>query len=368
MSRKIHVALIGCGKISDAYFEGLRSYDILEVVACADLDFERAQAKAAQHGVRAATVADLLAAPDIDLIVNLTLPASHTAVNQAILAAGKHVYGEKPFALNTAEGRAVLAQAAARGLLVGCAPDTFLGSGLQTARAAVDQGRIGRPVAAFGFMLCRGHENWHPQPAFFYQPGGGPMFDMGPYYLTALVHLLGPARAVSSTNARAFTERIITSEPLAGTRVPVEIDTHYSTTVEFQNGVLATLVMSFDLPVGPALPRLVLYGTEGSLEIPDPNHFAGDNRHWPRGEKTPTVLPPAAGVERGRGSGVADQALAILRPGRGFRPTGELALHVLEIIEAADRSSVEGRRVTLTTTCVQPPALPPGLPPGTLDA
>ena len=365
---RIRVGLIGCGKISDAYFTGLRRYAVLEVTACADLDFPRAQAKAAAQGVRAATVDDLLAAPDVDLVVNLTIPAAHAAVNRSILEAGRHAYCEKPFALNTRDGRAVLDLARARGLLIGCAPDTFLGGGQQTARDAVDRGLIGRPLTALAFMLSRGHETWHPSPEFYYQPGGGPMFDMGPYYLTALVNLLGPARSVVSANSRAFAERTITSQPLAGQVIAVDVDTHYSTTVEFASGALATLLMSFDSPRGPALPRMVVYGSEGALEIPDPNTFDGANVlfRYPGGEASPHVSQHTN--DRARGSGVADLAYSILRPGRAFRPSGELAMHVLEIMEAADRASAEGRRIQLTTTCAQPTALPAGLPPDLLDA
>lgn len=365
--RKIRVGLIGCGKISNAYFTGCRRYPVLEVVACADLDLPRAQALAAEQGVRASTVDGLLAAPDVDLVINLTIPAAHAAVNRAILAAGKHAYCEKPFALTTADGQAVLDLARARGLLVGCAPDTFLGGGQQTARDAVDRGLIGRPLTALAFMLSRGHESWHPSPEFYYKPGGGPMFDMGPYYLTALINLLGPARNVVSANGRAFADRTITSQPLAGQTIHVEVSTHYSTTVEFASGALATLIMSFDTPRGPALPRIALYGSEGALEIPDPNTFAGDNLLTRHPDPQASILPPTHSIERNRGSGVADLAYSILRPGRAFRPSGELAQHVLEIMEAADRSSAEGRRVRLTTTCPQPAALPAGLSPDILD-
>lgn len=366
--RKIRVGLIGCGKISDAYFTGCRRYPVLDLVACADLDLPRAEAKAAAQGVRASSVADLLAAPDVDLVVNLTVPAAHAAVNRAILEAGKHAYCEKPFALNTADGRAVLELAKARGRLIGCAPDTFLGGGQQTARAAVDQGLIGRPLNALAFMLSRGTESWHPSPEFYYKPGGGPMFDMGPYYLTALINLLGPARSVVSANNQAFAERIIGSQPLAGQVIKVEVPTHYSTTVEFVRGGMATLVMSFDTPRGPAVPRIALYGSTGALDIPDPNTFGGDNTYFPPGAAPATVLNSVHSTERGRGSGVADMAYSILRPGRAFRPTGELAQHVLEIMEAADRSSMDGRRIHLTTTCTQPAALPPDLPPDLLEA
>ena len=364
---KIRVGIIGCGKISDAYFTGCRRYPVLEVVACADLDVVRAEAKAAAQGIRGCSVDALLAASDIDLVVNLTIPAAHAAVNRAILTAGKHAYSEKPFALNTADGRAVLELARARGLLVGCAPDTFLGGGQQTARAAVDRGLIGRPLSALAFMLSRGHEGWHPSPEFYYKPGAGPMFDMGPYYLTALVNLLGPARSVVSANNQAFSERTITSQPLAGQIIKVEVPTHYSTTVEFASGAVATLIMSFDTPSGPTLPWITLYGSEGTLTIPDPNTFEGDNMFYPPGTTPASIVASIHSNERGRGSGVADMAYSILRPGRPFRASGELAQHVLEIMEAADRASTEGRRILLNTACVQPTVLPANLAPSVLD-
>ena len=360
--------IIGCGKISDQYFDGLRRYTVLDVVACADLDAARAHAKAAERGVRADTVEGLLAAPDIDLVVNLTIPAAHAEVNRAALLAGKHVYCEKPFALNVADGRAVAALAKERGLLVGCAPDTFLGGGQQTARDAVDRGMIGRPLSALAFFQSAGHESWHPGPEFYYKPGGGPMFDMGPYYITALVNFFGPARAVTAVTGRAFDERPILSQPLAGQMMKVEVPTHYSATVEFASGAIATLVMSFDASPGPSLPRIALHGTAGTLEVPDPNRFDGETMHWKLREKEGRRVSHTHTIDRGRGSGVADMAYSILRPGRPHRASGELALHVLEIMEASDRSGAIGRRVELTTTCKKPAALPDSLGPDELDA
>lgn len=366
--RRIRTGIVGCGKISDQYFDGLHRYKVLDVVACADLDADRARAKAAERGVRADTVEGLLAAPDVDLVVNLTIPIAHAEVNRAALLAGKHVYCEKPFALNVADGAAVAALAQERGLLVGCAPDTFLGGGQQTARDAVDRGMIGRPLSALAFFQSAGHESWHPSPEFYYKPGGGPMFDMGPYYITALVNFFGPARAVTAVTGRAFDERPILSQPLAGQIMKVEVPTHYSATVEFASGAIATLVMSFDAHPGPALPRIALHGTAGTLEVPDPNRFDGETTHWKLREKEGQRVPHTHTIDRGRGSGVADMAYSILRQGRPHRASGELALHVLEIMEAADRSGERARRVELTTTCTKPAALPGSLGPDELDA
>ncbi len=366
MPRVIQVGIIGCGKISDAYFAGCRGYDVVRVVACADLDAARAAQKAGENGVRAASVDDLLCDPAIDLVVNLTIPRAHAAVNLAALRAGKHVYTEKPFALSAADGAAVLALAAERGLLVGCAPDTFLGGGLQTARKLIDDGAIGRPVSALAFMLSRGHETWHPNPQFYYQKGGGPMLDMGPYYLTALVNFLGPATRVAGSVRTAFAERLVTSEPLAGTRIPVETPTHVTGVVDFAAGATATVVTSFDTYPYP-LPRLVVFGTEGTLEAPDPNRFDGTVRLRRGADERYEDIAPTHPIDRGRGSGVADLALSILRPERPHRASGLLGQHVLEVMEAFEQSSASGRHVTIATRCERPAALPTGLAANQLD-
>ena len=368
MSRKVNVGIVGCGNISDAYFLGSKKFDILNLVACADLDPARAQAKAVQYGMRAcATVADLLHDPEVEIVINLTVPKAHAEVNTAALLAGKHAYCEKPFALNSADGAAVLALAKQKNLLVGSAPDTFLGGGIQTARKAIDDGLIGRPVAALGFMMCRGHESWHPSPQFYYQKGGGPMFDMGPYYLTALVNLLGPVKRVGGSTSTAFAERLITSQPLNGTRMPVETPTHLTGTLDFTSGATATLVMSFDTWTYP-LPSLVLFGTDSTLEVPDPNHFNGPVRLRNADGKTFDEIPCTHAAERSRGAGVADMAYSVLRRDRPHRASGELAEHVVEIMESFDRSSATGRHVTLTTTCARPTALPAHLAVNELDA
>lgn len=366
MSRVVHVGLIGCGKISDAYFAGSRGYAMMEIVACADLDVARAEAKAREHRVRACTVDAVLRDTDIDLIVNLTIPAAHAEVNTAALRAGKHVYTEKPFALDSAAGAAVLALARKQNLLVGCAPDTFLGGGLQTARKAVDDGLIGRPLSAMAFMLCRGHESWHPSPKFYYQKGGGPMFDMGPYYLTALINVFGPVARVCGSTQSAFSERLITSQPLAGTTIPVETPTHVSGVIEFVGGGNATIVTSFDTWPYP-LPRLVVFGSDGTLEAPDPNRFDGEVRVRDSRSEEFRELPHTHTVERGRGAGVADLACSILRRTRPHRASGELAQHVVEVMEAFEKSSRTGRHVEIESRCERPAALPVGLGANELD-
>ncbi|MEO6003003.1 MAG: Gfo/Idh/MocA family oxidoreductase [Opitutus sp.] len=367
MTRPIHVGLIGCGKISDAYFAGCAHYPVIKIVACADVDLTRAAEKAKQHGVRGCSVDELLADREIDLIVNLTIPAAHAAINTRALNAGKHVYTEKPFALDSRDGAAVLELARSKNLLVGCAPDTFLGGGLQTARKLIDDGMIGRPVSAMAFMLCRGHESWHPSPQFYYERGGGPMLDMGPYYITALVNFLGPVLRVSGSTQSAFPERIITSQPLAGTKIPVHTPTHVTGVMDFAGGVTATIVTSFDTWPYP-LPRLLIFGTEGTLEAPDPNCFDGAVRLRRGATDTYDEMPHTHSIERGRGSGVADMALSILRRDRPHRASGALAQHVLEVMESFEKSSMTERHVKLASRCERPAALPVGLSPRELDA
>ena len=365
---RVGVGVVGCGYISRVYLENMRGFDVLDVVACADLDLERARARAAEFGVpKAVSVDALLADPAVELVVNLTVPAAHAEVGLAAAAAGKSVYNEKPLAIALEDGRRLLAAALARGVRVGAAPDTFLGAGLQTCRGLLDEGAIGAPVAATGFMLNHGHEHWHPDPAFYYLPGGGPLFDMGPYYLTALVTLLGPVRRVTGSARASFPERTITSEPRAGETIEVQVATHVAAVLDFQGGAIATLVTSFDVWAAN-VPKLEMYGSVGSLGLPDPNTFRGPVR-LRRGREdawhdVPVTRPYAADS---RGLGVADMAAA-LRSGRPHRAPGELAFHVLEIMHAIEAASREGRHVELESTCERPAPLPPGLAEGEIDA
>ena len=362
------LGVIGCGNISGTYLKNLSTFPILRVLACADLDPARARSRAAEFGVpRACGVSELLANPDIDLVVNLTIPGSHATVGEEVLAAGKSVYSEKPLALDRTEGRSLLAHALDRGLRVGCAPDTFLGAGLQTCRELIDVGAIGRPIGAAAFMTNHGHEGWHPDPAFYYQPGGGPLFDMGPYYLTALVALLGPVRRVSGSTARGFEQRIVGSEPKRGQAIAVEVPTHVTGSLDFASGALGTITTSFDVWAAE-LPRIEIYGTDGSLSLPDPNGFGGPVRLWQQDTRAwrevPLVRPY---FENSRGLGVADLAHA-LRSGRPHRASGALALHVLEIMEAIHRSSDTGRHLAIESNCERPAPLPPDLAANILDA
>lgn len=366
MNSKVKIGLIGCGNISDAYFLGAAAYDILEIVACADLDLARAQAKAQRYGIaKACTPAELLADPAVEIVVNLTVPQAHVEVNEQALRAGKHAYAEKPFALDSAGSRRVLELAAAQRRLVGCAPDTFLGGGIQTCRKLLDDGAIGDPVAAVAFMMCRGHESWHPAPEFYYRKGGGPMFDMGPYYITALVNLLGPATRVCGSAKITFPERAITEAKRSGQKIAVHTPTHITGAIDFANGATATMVMSFDVHPYP-LPCIVLYGTKGTMEVPDPNTFGGPVRVRKAAEKDFVEMPLTHATERARGTGVADMAYAI-RTGRPHRASGELAHHVVEVMEAFEKSSNSNRHAILTSTCARPAMLPPGVAANALD-
>ncbi|MCG3181151.1 MAG: Inositol 2-dehydrogenase/D-chiro-inositol 3-dehydrogenase [Phycisphaerae bacterium] len=365
MSRPLNVGVVGVGNISGAYFKGTRPYEVIRVTACADLLADRSGRAAAEHGLRALSVDALLADKSIDIVLNLTIPAAHAQVNQAAIAAGKHVYCEKPFALNNADAAATLRAARAAGVRVGCAPDTFLGAGGQTARGLIDAGAIGQPVAAMAFFTCRGHERWHPAPEFYYKVGGGPMLDMGPYYITGLVNLLGPARAVIGSAVKSFPTRTITSEPLKGKVVDVEVNTHVAGNIEFANGAVATIVTSFDLWEA-TLPRIEVHGSEGSLSVPDPNHFMGPVKLFKAWTKQWEDIPLTHSDRVLRGIGVADLAAGVLG-NRPHRASGELAAHVLEIMTAFDASQQSGRRIELKTTCTPPAPLPPGLPVGQLD-
>jgi predicted dehydrogenase len=283
-----------------------------------------------------------------------------------VLRAGKHVHSEKPLGVNVAEARKVTDLAAEKGLRVGCAPDTFLGGGHQTARKAIDDGAIGTPVAGSAFFMCPGHERWHPAPGFYYLRGGGPMLDMGPYYITNLIQLLGPIASVMGSSARPRAERLISSEPLNGTLIPVEVPTHVAGTLEFVSGAVVSIAMSFDVPKHRHTP-IEIYGTAGSILVPDPNRFGGEVSLAKAGGDW-QAIPHSHGNTDGefRSIGVADLAASITS-GRPHRASGALALHALEAMEAFQISADEGRRVKLETTVERPTMMTPGLPTGVMD-
>ena len=358
-TRPVGVGLVGCGVISEVYLRNLAAQDGVRVVAVADAVAEKAQARGGEFGLPATTVEALLADPAVELVLNLTPPAAHAEVALAAIGAGKAVYTEKPLAVSLEDGRRIVAEAAAQGVLVGCAPDTFLGGGLQTCRDLLDAAAIGEPVAATAFMLSPGHERWHPATDFFYLPGGGPLFDMGPYYLSALVTLLGPVRRVTGSARASSAERTITSEPRRGERIPVRTNTHHAAVLDFVGGPIATLVTSFDVPASEA-PKLEIYGTAAALSLPDPNTFGGPVRLRAAGDEAWREVPIGRPyTENSRGLGVAELAAA-MRDGHRPRASGELAFHVLEIMHAVETASREGRHVEIVSSVERPEPMPSG--------
>lgn len=365
-NRQINVGIIGCGNIFPAYANGCTLFRKLNLKACADLNADAAGARATEYGIAALSISELLSEPQIDLVINLTIPKVHAQVGRDILNAGKHVYSEKPLALDVQEGRDLIDLAASKGLRIGCAPDTFLGAGLQTSRKLIDDGWIGRPIGGTAFMLAGGPESWHPNPAFFYERGAGPMLDMGPYYVTALVHLLGPIRAVSAMTSMARTERLATCKEHFGRMLPVEIPTHYSGSLLFENGAVVNMGISFDV-AGHNHRPIEIYGTAGSLSVPDPNAFDGPVSLLRAGSDKWTDMPLAFGYhENSRSIGAADMAHAI-DSGRPHRCEGGLALHALEVMMAFEESHLKRSWVEIKNTCVQPQAFPLNLTVGLLD-
>jgi predicted dehydrogenase len=364
---KTKIGLVGCGNICGAYFTAARRFENIEIVACSDLVPDRAKAKAEEFGIaRACTFEEILADPEIAIVLNLTVPKVHAEISIAALEAGKHAYTEKPFAVERTSGKRAVDLAREKGLRVGCAPDTFLGGGIQTCRKLIDDGWIGRPLGAMAFMVGRGPEGWHPDPEFFYKPGAGPMFDMGPYYLTALINLLGPVKRVAASATKSFPERVITSQPHYGTRVAVEVPTHVNGIMEFEGGAIGTITTSFDVWAA-RLPRIEVYGSEGSLSVPDPNTFGGPVEIYRPGTDGWREVPLSHGyAENNRGIGVSDMAYAA-RSGRPHRASGELAYHVLDLMCSFTDAWEQGAWLPMASTCRQPAALPLGLHPGTLD-
>jgi predicted dehydrogenase len=363
----VKVGIIGCGNISGIYCKNARMLEILDLVACADLLLERAEARAEEFDVpRACSPEELLADDEIEIVINLTTPGAHAEVARQALQAGKSVYNEKPLAVSREDGTELIELARSRGLRLGGAPDTFLGGGIQTCRKLIDDGWIGRPVAATAFMTCHGHESWHPAPEFYYEEGGGPMFDMGPYYLTALLNLVGPVEHVTGETEITFPERRITSEPKYGEMIDVEVPTHVAGIMRFENGAVGTIITSFDVWAAN-LPRIEIYGTRGSLSVPDPNGFGGPVRLFRPDEGEWRQVPLSHGYsENSRGLGVADMASGI-RTGRPHRAGADLTYHVLDLMHAFHDASREQRHAELDSTCERPAALPLGLAQGEID-
>jgi predicted dehydrogenase len=355
-AQRWRVGLIGAGVVSSQYLESLQRLNDLDLVAIADLDADKAAGVAATYGVRAGSVDDVIGADDIDVVLNLTIPAAHVDVSTRAIEAGKHVYVEKPLSLTVAEGRRLLDLAQERGLRVGCAPDTVLGTGVQTARHLIDAGRIGTPIAATASWSSPGHELWHPAPEFYYQPGGGPLFDMGPYYISALVTLLGPIERVTASTRQSPRDRTIATGPRASTGIAVDVDTHVVAIAEHVTGAISTLMMSFEV-WGSRLPRIEVYGTDGTVSVPDPNRFDGTveildtTRQW-------SIVPETAGYAgSARGFGLADMVRAAA-VGMPHRASGILGLHVVDVMAAITQAAGQRGSVELDTTLERPLPVP----------
>ena len=349
---KINVAVVGCGNISGIYLKNLtQRFHNVHVYAVSDLIAENAKAKCAEYGIdKIMTFQEIIQDPQVQIVLNITTPPFHYTLCKQALEAGKHVYVEKPLSLKFEEGKELAALAAEKGLLLGCAPDTFLGAGIQTCRHIIQQGLIGEVIGATAFMVCHGHESWHPNPEFYYQVGGGPMFDMGPYYLTALVHLMGPVRSVSGMTAISMPTRTITSQPKYGKVIDVEVPTHVNGLLRFANGAIGNIITSFDV-WGSTLPRIEIYGKLGTVIVPDPNGFGGEVLLRQSFDKTFKAFPLITEYsDNCRGIGLSAMAEA-LQNGNNVHPAnGSQALHVLEIMEKIHTSSDLHRELDLEST------------------
>ncbi len=381
--RKIKIGIIGCGVISHTYISNIKAmFPWLEIMACAATTLEKAERVAAQYGIpKALSTEELLKDPEIELVVNLTTPAVHTEINRRVLMAGKHLFCEKPFALTLKEAGEIFTLAKERGLRVGCAPETFLGAGLQTCRRIIDEGFIGRPIMVTANMTNYGVETWHASPEFYYKKGGGPMLDMGPYYLTALVALLGPISRTACFSSTGRKNRTIYSNPLRGQNIEVEVPTSYTGILQFASGVHGNINMTFDA-WHSTLPKLEIYGTEGTLLIPDPNMFGGKikifrkekvldslNQNFLSGKERPystayedlQEIPQLyeEPLEYMRGLGIMDMAYALV-DGRRHRTNEELVYHVTEALLSFDQSAEGNQVYQMTSTCERPEPIPLG--------
>jgi predicted dehydrogenase len=367
MAKELGVGIIGCGNISTTYFSLAPLFKGLKILACADLNRNAAELKAEEYGVKAQSIPELLANSEIDVIVNLTIPAAHFSVSKAILEAGKHVYSEKPLVLTLEEGEELRKVAAEKKLSVGCAPDTFLGGSHQLARKYIDEGRVGRITSGTCHVMSPGMEMWHPNPGFFFVAGGGPILDLGPYYIANLINLLGPVKRVAALTSMANKTRTITSQPLAGQTIPVETPTNIHALLEFVSGATITLSASWDV-WSHRHANMELYGTEGSLYVPDPNFFggvveaSGQNKDieplddWEHPFGIANQDSPQGPRANYRTAGLADMAMALIE-GRDARCSLERALHGIDVMTSILKSGEEGRFIDMTTTCTQPAAL-----------
>ena len=365
----VNIAMIGVGSISGIYLQNISTvFQEINLIGVCDLVRERAENAKAKWNVPKIydTMYDAFADPEVDIILNLTRPYEHYGVTKAALEAGKHVYSEKPLAADWDEGRELVALAEKKGLMLGGAPDTFMGAGIQTCRKLIDEGAIGKPIGSAAFMICRGHETWHPDPEFYYKRGGGPMMDMGPYYLTALINLMGGVKAVSGVTKTSFPTRLITSEPHNGEIVTVDVPTYVTGTLLYDSGAVGTIFTTFDVYY-PYQARLEIYGEDGTLFVPDPNGFGGPIKLFKKGDKEPVDMPLQFDYcENSRALGLADMAKA-LETGRFCRTDYHQTAHVLEILTSFDKSSDAGKILPITTKYERRPPMKVNPVKGILD-
>lgn len=366
MSKNLGVGIIGCGNISAAYLELSSLFKGYDILAVADINMDNANERAAEFDVRAHTVDELLAADDIDLVINLTIPLAHVDVSRAILQAGKHVYSEKPFVLSLAEAQELNDIAKTNGLRIGSAPDTFLGASHQLARKLIDAGDIGTVTSGTAVVMSAGMEDWHPNPDFFFKKGGGPILDMGPYYLCNLIQLLGPVKQVTSFTSIVRKTRTIANGPRDGEHVPVETPTTIHALLAFESGAIITLLASWDVRTTNH-PIMELYGSEGTMSIPDPNFFGGAlsvkvndeedavEHEWDHPFAVPNFEETQANY---RGAGLADMALSITA-GHAHRCGPEFATHVIEVMTAILTAGETSQVLSMSTSCERPDALGP---------
>lgn len=336
MTERLGIGVIGCGNISDIYLKNITEvFTNIKLVCVADLDKEKAECVAKKYNTVIRSTKELITSEDVDIVLNITTPMAHRKICEMALMAGKHVYVEKPLSLNKEDGAYLLNLAKKKGLYIGGAPDTFLGGGIRTCKKLIEDGWIGDVIGANGFMVCHGHESWHPDPEFYYQTGGGPLFDMGPYYLTALVSLIGSIESVTAITSKAFKTRTITSEPKRGAVIDVEVPTHVVSLLAFENGATGQLTTSFDV-WGSSLPRIEIYGTKGTIIVPDPNTFSGPIQIMTEHDTTFKEIPLAFDYsDNSRGIGISQMSEAIMTetPSK-FKANGKMTYHVLEVMEA----------------------------------
>jgi predicted dehydrogenase len=348
---KVKVAMIGIGAISGIYLENItKVFTDIELIGVCDLIRERAEQAQEKYQIKKLylSMEEVFADPEVDIVLNLTRPYEHFEVTSAALHAGKHVYSEKPLGANFEEGQKLVALAKEKKLMLGGAPDTFLGAGIQTCRKLIDDGFIGEPIGAAAFMICHGHESWHPDPEFYYKYGGGPMLDMGPYYVTALVNLIGGVKGVTGVTKTSFPQRTITSQPKNGTVVDVEVPTYVTGILSFDNGAVGTIFTTFDVYYNQQA-RLEIYGTKGTLLVPDPNTFGGPIKLLRPEDGEYKEMPLLFDYkENSRALGLADMAKA-LQTGRDYRASYQLTEHVLEILTSFEKSSLKGGYLPLET-------------------